>query len=75
MTTFEQFSTQPAHAGVIARLQGAYAGWKAVQQRQKLYRQTVRELRALSNRELADIGLNRSMIRSVAREAMLHAHD
>ena len=34
-----------------------------------LYRQTVSELSDLSDRTLADLGLERSMIRSAAREA------
>lgn len=37
--------------------------------RQALYRQTMRELNELSVRELADLGISRSMIRSVAHEA------
>ncbi|WP_170478821.1 DUF1127 domain-containing protein [Ruegeria arenilitoris] len=37
--------------------------------RYRVYRQTVNELSALSNRELADLGLNRSMIRRVAMQA------
>ncbi|MDT1063477.1 DUF1127 domain-containing protein [Paracoccus sp. CPCC 101403] len=37
--------------------------------RRALFRQTVRELNDLSGRELADLGINRSMIRSVAYEA------
>lgn len=35
----------------------------------RVYRTTVTELGALSNRELADLGLNRSMIRRIALEA------
>ena len=35
----------------------------------KIYRTTVRELGELSNRELADLGLSRGTIRSVAYEA------
>ncbi|MDS9467213.1 DUF1127 domain-containing protein [Paracoccus sp. MBLB3053] len=37
--------------------------------RRALYRQTVRELNDLTGRELGDLGINRSMIRSVAYEA------
>ncbi|WP_424831100.1 DUF1127 domain-containing protein [Ruegeria sp.] len=37
--------------------------------RHRVYRQTVNELSALSNRELADLGLHRSMIRRVAMQA------
>ncbi len=37
--------------------------------RRALYRQTVRELNDLNGRELADLGISRSMIRSVAYEA------
>lgn len=36
--------------------------------RYRLYRQTVNELGALSNRELADLGLCRSQIRALAYE-------
>jgi uncharacterized protein YjiS (DUF1127 family) len=35
-----------------------------------LYKTTVSELQALSARELADLGINRSMINTVAREAV-----
>lgn len=37
--------------------------------RYRMYRQTVNELSALSNHELADLGLHRSMIRRVALQA------
>ncbi|QRZ13475.1 DUF1127 domain-containing protein [Paracoccus methylovorus] len=37
--------------------------------RRAVYRQTLRELADLSTRELDDLGLNRSNIRSVAYEA------
>ncbi|KIC07892.1 hypothetical protein RA19_22515 [Leisingera sp. ANG-M1] len=37
--------------------------------RYRLYRQTVNELSALSGRELADLGLNRSEIKRVAYQA------
>ena len=35
----------------------------------RLYRSTVSELASLSDRDLADLGLHRSMIRDVATEA------
>ena len=38
-------------------------------QRRRLFRICFNELNALSDRELADMGLNRSMIRRVALEA------
>lgn len=37
--------------------------------RRRIYRQTVRELNALSTRELADLGIHRSMITRIALEA------
>lgn len=37
--------------------------------RYRMYRQTVNELAGLSDRELADLGLHRSMIRRVAMQA------
>lgn len=37
--------------------------------RYRMYRRTVNELSELSNRDLADLGLNRSMIRRVALQA------
>ncbi len=35
----------------------------------RTYRQTVRELNALTNRDLADLGINRAMIGRLAHEA------
>ncbi|WP_293576855.1 DUF1127 domain-containing protein [Phaeobacter sp.] len=37
--------------------------------RYRLYRETMTELSALSSRELADLGLSRAQLRSVAYEA------
>ncbi len=38
-------------------------------QQYKVYRSTIRELSALSDRSLADLGLSRAMIKGLAREA------
>lgn len=40
----------------------AYSNWR-------VYRRTLNELRELSTRELADLGINPSMIHSIAMEA------
>ncbi len=48
--------------GMIVRFQEARA-------RRAVYRQTVSELSNLSNRELADLGIHRSMITRIATEA------
>ncbi|CUH85718.1 hypothetical protein TM5383_02952 [Thalassovita mediterranea] len=37
--------------------------------RRKVYRETINEMSVLSNRELADLGFNRSQLRSIAWEA------
>jgi uncharacterized protein YjiS (DUF1127 family) len=46
--------------GLIDRARNAVAQYRT-------YRQTVNELEALSNRELADLGLSRALIRDIAR--------
>lgn len=46
----------------IANLRTDWSNWR-------VYRTTFNELSALSNRDLADLGLSRSMIRSVALSA------
>lgn len=48
--------------GLLASLREAF-------RRHRVYQQTVSELSALTNMELADLGLSRSMIRRVAIEA------
>ena len=37
--------------------------------RHRVYQQTLNELRALSDRDLTDLGLHRSMIEAVAKDA------
>ena len=50
---------------IAARVAAAREGWG----RWRVYRRTIDELSALDNRDLADLGLSRSMIRGVAYDA------
>ena len=52
----------PRTTGLMARLVDAMAA-------RKVYRTTLAELQALDNRDLADLGISRSMIRAIAHEA------
>lgn len=54
---------------IIAQLATWRAGILAASARRSVYRRTVRELGALNDRELADLGMSRSMIRQIATEA------
>ena len=62
-------ATRMRRPGLVDRLAALVAGTKDSWRRYSLYRQTLRELNALSARELADLGLNRSTLTSVALEA------
>ena len=48
---------------------GLFARIREARARRVIYRQTVRELSALSGRELEDLGIHRSMIPQIAAEA------
>lgn len=61
--------TRALTAGLAERVAGLVAAFREGRRRRAVYNQTLRELRALSNRELADLGLDRSMITRVALEA------
>lgn len=52
--------------GLLARARKAFAD-------HRLYRQTLRELSTLTDRELTDLGIHRSMIREIARESVYGA--
>ncbi len=58
-----------ARAGIAQRALAVLRGAVAHYRRYRLERRTYRELDALSDRELEDLGLNRAMLRSIAREA------
>ncbi|MFD1913377.1 DUF1127 domain-containing protein [Halodurantibacterium flavum] len=57
------------HIGLAERAQALVARLGETLERRRIYRETVRELSALSTRELNDLGISRSMITRVALEA------
>lgn len=62
-------STSTAHGGLSDRLARLVKDVRMAMDRRRVFNRTVRELSALSSRELADLGLSRSMITRVAIEA------
>lgn len=65
----------PAHAaphgeGRIDRIMTALRNAQAARAQRAIYRQTVRELRMLSDLQLADLGINRATIEDVALKAV-----
>lgn len=62
-------SAKTFEAGVFERSSAALKSLPARYAQFRLYRRTVAELSALSTRDLADLGLSRAQIRTVAREA------
>ncbi|PPB81118.1 uncharacterized protein YjiS (DUF1127 family) [Albidovulum inexpectatum] len=58
-----------ADHGLIDQIRNLVSNLRDAHRRYKMYRQTVRELSALSDRELNDLGISRSSIRSIAIEA------
>jgi uncharacterized protein YjiS (DUF1127 family) len=61
--------TQSAHGARNVGLSAYWAGITGRFARYRTYRKTLNELRGLSPRELDDLGLNPSMIRSCAYKA------
>lgn len=55
--------------GIMDRVNTLIAEYRAKAARRKVYRNTLRELSALSHRELCDLGLNHSEIKRVAYQA------
>lgn len=62
-------STRLAGNGLAHRIAGWVKSIKTAAARRAVYEQTVRELNALTNRELADLGIARLNIQDVARAA------
>ncbi|MCP1170667.1 DUF1127 domain-containing protein [Limimaricola litoreus] len=64
-------TTQTARpASLLSRLAAAFTGRRA---QLRAYRVTRRELSALNDRELADLGINRAMIEEIATQAARRA--
>mgnify|MGYP001295612605 CR=1 FL=1 len=55
--------------GLTDRIGAFLRNLQDARSRYKVYRQTVRELNALTDRDLSDLGINRSMIDSISIEA------
>lgn len=62
-------STRSLNISFADRLSTLAKSVRLALHRRRLFNQTVRELNALSERELADLGLHASMIREIATEA------
>lgn len=56
-------------SGLVARIAAFAKGLREAHDRRRVYNLTVRELSVLSDRDLADMGIHRSTITDVAREA------
>ncbi|WP_167852709.1 DUF1127 domain-containing protein [Pseudotabrizicola sediminis] len=62
-------SSRAASYGIADRAAAIVKSIRVGLERRRVFKLTVRELQALSNRELADLGIHRSMITRVANEA------
>jgi uncharacterized protein YjiS (DUF1127 family) len=62
-------STSTTHGSFSDRFARLVKDLRVAMERRRVYNRTVRELSALSSRELADLGLSRTMITRVAIEA------
>ncbi|WP_322889633.1 MULTISPECIES: DUF1127 domain-containing protein [unclassified Yoonia] len=67
MTTFN--ITLPANLPFADRVSGFRVSLSEKMAKRKVYLTTLRELQSLSNRDLADLGLSRTELRSIALEA------
>ncbi|MFZ5710664.1 MAG: DUF1127 domain-containing protein [Pseudomonadota bacterium] len=58
-----------ADSGLVGKFTAYLAEYRAARKRHNVYRETLAELNALSDRDLADMGMSRFMLDEVAREA------
>ena len=69
MAVFAQVQNVAVDTGLRGRFLTAIQRMQENRARRAVYRQTVRELNALTTRDLDDLGINRTMITRLAREA------
>lgn len=69
MSILHASAAAPIRAGIFARIAEAFQNAREAQARHAIYRQTLRELRSLSNRELADLGINPHAVEAAAYNA------
>ena len=62
-------SSRAQTISVFDRLGNIAKSVKLALNRRRLFNQTVRELNALTDRELADLGIHASMIKGIAKDA------
>jgi uncharacterized protein YjiS (DUF1127 family) len=62
-------TTRANEVSASSRFAGLFAGFSAMIARRRVYDRTVRELSTLTDRELSDLGIVRSLIGAIAREA------
>lgn len=62
-------SNTSARSGLFGRFADTMIRAKAAYTRYRIFRVTLKEMQELSDRELADLGLGRSMLRRAAYEA------
>lgn len=62
-------NTRAAPAGLLTRMAGMKNSLATAIRQRRVYTRTVAELNALSDRELADLGISRLGITDIAREA------
>ncbi|MBC7677312.1 MAG: DUF1127 domain-containing protein [Rhodoferax sp.] len=62
-------SSRSLNISVADRLGNIAKSVKLALRRRALFNQTVRELNALSDRDLADLGIHGSMIKDIAKQA------
>ncbi|MBN2761251.1 MAG: DUF1127 domain-containing protein [Rhodobacteraceae bacterium] len=67
--TYANQTAAIAQTGIFARLKGLRDTLRTVMEQRAVYARTLQELQALSNRELADLGIHRSEIPRIAAEA------